>query len=74
MIYTKMAIFGTFWPFLLLEPFVLYLSVLDVERMHVFHPFEKMVKVLLPENHPKIVKITILSIILAIFGLFQVFP
>ena len=51
-----MAIFGTFWPFLLLEPFGLYLSMLHVERMRLFHPFEKMVKVLVPKNHQKLKK------------------
>ena len=70
MICTRMAIFGTFWPFLLLEPFGLYLSVLNVERMHLFHPFEKIVKVLLPEKGPKIEKMAILSVMLAILGHF----
>ena len=50
-----MALFGTFWPYLLLEPFGLYLSVLHVKRMCLFHPFEKIVKVLLPKNHPSVV-------------------
>ena len=66
-----MAIFGTFWPFLLLEPFGLYLSVLHVERMRLFHPFEQMGKVLLPEKGPKIEKMVILSVMLAILGHFS---
>ena len=70
---TRLAIFSTFWPFFLLEPFGLYLSVLHVERMRLFHPFEKMVKVLLPEKGPKIEKIAILSVMLAILGYFSMF-
>ena len=70
---TRMAIFGTFWPFFLPEPFGLYLSMLHVERMRLFHPFEKMVKVLLPEKGPKIEKMAILSVMLAIVGHFSRF-
>ena len=70
-----MVIFGTFWPFLLLEPYVLYLSVLDVERMRLFHPFEKMVNVLFHKNHPKIEKMTISGLIMAILSnLCEFFP
>ena len=53
---TKMAILGTLLPFLLLEPFSLYVSVLQVEWMCLFHPFEKIVKVLLPKNNQKLKK------------------
>ena len=67
---TRMAIFGTFWPFFLLEPFGLYLSVLHVERMRLFHPFEKMVKVLVPKNHQKLMAMAIQSVMLAILGHF----
>ena len=67
---TRMAIFSTFWPFFLLEPFGLYLNVLPVERMHLFHPSEKMVKVLLPEKGPKIEKMAILNVMLAILAHF----
>ena len=67
---TRMAIFSTFWPFFLLEPFGLYLSVLHVKGMRLFHPFEKMVKVLLPEKGPEIEKMAILSVMLAILGHF----
>ena len=65
-----MAILGTLLPFLLLEPFSLYLSVLQVEWMHLFHPFEKIVKVLLPKKCLKIEKLAILSVMLAILGHF----
>ena len=51
---TRMAIFGTFWPFLLMEPFWLYLSLIDVKQMRLCQPFEKMVMVLMHKNHPKI--------------------
>ena len=70
---TRMAIFGTFWPFLLLEPFGLYLSVLHVEQMCLFHPFEKMVKILLPKSHQKLKKWPFLSVKLAILGYFSRF-
>ena len=65
-----MAIFGTFWPFLLLEPFGLFMSMLHVEGMRLFHPSEKMVKVLLPKNNQKLKKMAILSVMLAILGHF----
>ena len=55
-IHTRTAIFGTFWTFLLLGPFSLYLSVLLVEGMRLLHPFEKMVEVLVPKNHQKLEK------------------
>ena len=48
---TRMAIFGIFWPFSLLEPFSLYLSVLSVQWKRLFYPFEKKGKGLLPKNH-----------------------
>ena len=70
---TRMAIFGTFWPFLLLGPFGLFLSVLDVKWMRLFHPFEKNVKVLLPPNHQKVEKMAILNVMLSIFGHFSRF-
>ena len=38
--------------------------------MRLFHPFEKMVKVLLPEKGPEIEKMAILSVMLAILGHF----
>ena len=53
---TRMAIFGTFRPSLLLEPFCLYMSMLHVKRMRLFHLFEKIVKVLLPKSHQKLKK------------------
>ena len=59
----KWPLYAPEWPYLvlfghffLLEPFGLYLSMLHVEGMRLFHPFEKMVKVLLPEKGPKIEK------------------
>ena len=55
-IWTRMAILGTLLPFLLLEPFGLYLSVLHVKRRHLFRPFEKMVKVLLTKIPQKLEK------------------
>ena len=64
---------GHIWYFLLLEPFGLYLCVLLVERMHLFHPFEKMLKVLLPKKWPKIEKMAILSVMLAILDNFSWF-
>ena len=67
---TRMAIFSTFWPFFLLEPFNLYLSELHVERMRLFHPFEKIVKVLVPKNHQKLMAMAIQSVMLAILGHF----
>ena len=59
----KWPLYAPEWPYLvlfghfLLEPFGLYLSVLHVEGMCLFHPFEKMVKVLLPENDQKLKKL-----------------
>ena len=41
-----------------------------VKRMRLFHPFEKMVKVLLPEAGPKIEEIDILSVMQANLGHF----
>ena len=44
---------GHIWYFLailLLEPFGLYVSVLHVEGMRLFHPSEKMLKILLTKN------------------------
>ena len=70
---TRMAIFSTFWPFFLLEPFGLYLSVLHVKRMRLFQPFEKIVKVLVPKNHQKLMAMAILSVLLAILGHFSRF-
>ena len=63
-----MAIFGHYWPFFLLEPYDIYQGVLHVKRMRLFKLFAKMAKVLLPNNHPKIEKMAILSFILAILG------
>ena len=62
-----------FFTFLLLEPFSLYLSVLHVEWMRLFHPFEKMMTFLLLKKRPKIEKMAILRIMLAIFGHFSRF-
>ena len=62
-----MAIFGHFWPFSLLEPYDIYQGVLHVERMRLFKLFAKMAKVLLPKNHPKIEKMAISGLIMAIF-------
>ena len=67
---TRMAIFGHYWPFFLLEPHDIYQGVLHVKRMRLFKLFAKMAKVLLPKNHPKIEKMAILSFILAILGHF----
>ena len=67
---TRMAIFGHFWPFFVLEPIYIYQGMLHVERMRLFKLFAKMAKVLLPKKHPKIEKMAILSFILAILGHF----
>ena len=66
-----MAIFGTFRPYLLMELFWLYLSVIDVKQMRLSQLFEKMMMVLLPKNHQKIENTAILCIMIAILGHFS---
>ena len=55
-----------------MEPFWLYLSLIDVKQMRLCQPFEKMVMVLMPKNHQKIENMPILSIIMAILGHFPI--
>ena len=65
-----MAIFGTFWPFLLLEPFGLYVSMLHVERMRlIISPIWKNGEGFIAQKSPKNEKKAILSVILAILRL-----
>ena len=56
-----MAIFETFWPFLLLKPFKLYPSIIDVKQMPLSQSFEEIVMVLLPQIHPKNEKMALLQ-------------
>ena len=70
---TRMAIFETFWPFLLLKPFKLYPSIIDVKQMPLSQSFEEIVMVLLPQIHQKNENMAILSIIMAILGHFSRF-
>ena len=68
-----MALFGTYFAHFFLEPFCLYLRVLHVKRMRLFHPFEKSVKVYCPKNDQKLKKMAILSVMLAILRPFSRF-
>ena len=59
-------IWSIFAFFFLLEPYVLYQVVLYAKQMRLFPPFDRLTQVFLSKNHPKIEKMAISGLNMAI--------